>query len=1482
MRALLALCAVVAGLLVASPATASTIEPYVFGGFGDGSGSVGAPSPFEFTLGDVGVDAQSGNIYVASTFGETIYKLDSSGSPAPFSALAPATTLSQTVASDLFVDNSGTATQGRIYAFSMGGFSDPVQIGAYEPSGNPVPGFDLQVPGASTGDVAPDGSLWIASWSNGRVYQYDQNTGAPTGASFPTPPAQDLAIDSQGNFYVLEQSSREVRKYDSGGDLVGLFDATAQDPINAYPTLAVDRGNDHVFVDRKSFIVELTPSGTVVQRIGEPEPGYDGLIESQGIAINPHTHTIYASNEAPFPRHVDYFVTTPPVVAPDVETGPPALKGAEATLRATIDPDGVATTDCTFEWGPAAFPYANSVPCDQGDVLEGTGPQQVSASIAGLKMGETYHFRISAKNANSGVKRIGLDRSFVAQAPPEVSEEYASEVNTDGVRIRATIDSGSGPTTFQVEYGTDTGYGTVVPVPALPVLGRRSEPHEVSVQITGLSPGTEYHYRVIATNDAGTTESSEDHSFRTFPFTPVLDDPCENALARQQTGAAHLLECRAYELVSASNTNGYDVESPLVQGGTPFEGYPRASDRLLYSVHDGGIEGTGSPTNHGVDPYLAVRGGNGWTTSYVGIPADTTPSAKPFASTLLGADQGLRTFAFGGPRACSPCFPDGTTGIPVRTANGTLVQGMAGDSADGPRVPDGAVLGPLSANGSHLVFGSAEEIEDGGNSNGDVSIYDRDLLSGETQVVSTDPSGANLACLQGPGDCHAPGNPDGIGELAISADGSRIVVAQRVSTDSRGNDRWHPYMHIGSSPETVDLAPGASSGVLFGGMTADGSHAFYTTADQLVPGDTDSSADVYEAAVDDGEALSLHLVSTTSSGTASNSDSCNPVAEWNAGAAAANCDAISLAGGAGVASGDGTFYFLSPELLDGSEGEADQANLYVVPAGASPRFVAVLDSAVGKAPPPPEHPFLRAQGSATTASFLALDNSSGGGGDGSLYVADTGSNVVRKYDSSGALDSGWGSGGEIDGSTSPNGPFGAINGIAVDGSGNLVVISPTRLFRFAPNGDFLSDVSNEFLESLPRGLAIGPDGSYFQVGGFSPTVEKLDAGGNRIGAVTHDNTSAFAVDASNGDLYALTGEGSKIQHYAFESSNKTVDGCELDFFSGCEPTDVIASPLVHNAVAITVDPATHELYVDMGPEILVLDKTGHFVTRFGDGQLSGSSAVEFSPHTGYVYATDKVGGKVKVFGLQERPVSLDNAAVVHAGAQATVHSYGDFQVTPDGDYAAFGSAVPLTGYDNHGHLEVFRYSLADDQLDCVSCVPTNARATNDSRLAQSGLSLADDGRVFFTSSEALTLRDSDAKDDAYEWSDGRVELISTGISQFASEMLSASADGKDAFFFTRDALAAEDTQNGSLARIYDAREGGGRFVIPEPPPCAAADECHGPGSVAAAAPSIGSLAGTAAESPRKARPCRKKFVRRHGKCVKKRAKKAHHRRRAHR
>jgi hypothetical protein len=106
----------------------------------------------------------------------------------------------------------------------------------------------------------------------------------------------------------------------------------------------------------------------------------------------------------------------------------------------------------------------------------------------------------------------------VPDGPEVVEEGPLVLVSIRAVAITATSAIISwytfGPATSQVDYGTDDAYGTTTPLDAEEVTAHL-------VPLTGLSPDTEYHYRVRSSNDKGETAVSTDHVFRTLPETCV-------------------------------------------------------------------------------------------------------------------------------------------------------------------------------------------------------------------------------------------------------------------------------------------------------------------------------------------------------------------------------------------------------------------------------------------------------------------------------------------------------------------------------------------------------------------------------------------------------------------------------------------------------------------------------------------------------------------------------------------------------------------------------------------------------------------------------------------------------------------------------------------------------------------------------------------------------------------------------------------------
>ena len=528
-------------------------------------------------------------------------------------------------------------------------------------------------------------------------------------------------------------------------------------------------------------------------------------------------------------------------------------------------------------------------------------------------------------------ERLSVFHREPASAPYGLKPIAVDLIRSSKAELHSGLIEGGSATRYHFEYGTTTSYGSSSPSIS-PKLG--FYPITFEAELQGLQPDTTYHVRLVAENGVGTTYGN-DRVFKTYSVPgATVEAACPNSLARKQTAALRLPDCRAYELVSAKDTAGYEVESYLAPGQDSFGGYPNAVDRVLYSTHSGAIPGPWDATNNGIDPYIATRGPEGWTTTYAGLPANINGQTPSFASSLGEADGSLDTLAFAGPKLCAPCFAGATpeTGIPVRLPSGALVQGMAGSLNPGVAAarPEGKVAQWFSGDGRQLLFASKYAYEPGANNNGsDLTVYERDLAAGTTRIVSVDPLGATLT---GPG----------ISELAVSQDGSRVLVGKRVSVDPAGNEYVHPYLYVAGHAGSIDLDPGGTAGVLFAGMSEDGSKVYFTTADKLLPPDQDPSADLYEATVDPYGRLSISLLS------GGGAASCNPVsnserAHWNGAGAAANCDPLAVGGGGGVSASGDVVYFLSPEQLAGAQGTANQPNLYRSEGGGAPSFVATLE-----------------------------------------------------------------------------------------------------------------------------------------------------------------------------------------------------------------------------------------------------------------------------------------------------------------------------------------------------------------------------------------------------------------------------------------------------------------------------------------------------------------------------------------------------------
>jgi hypothetical protein len=247
------------------------------------------------------------------------------------------------------------------------------------------------------------------------------------------------------------------------------------------------------------------------------------------------------------------------------------------------------------------------------------------------------------------------------------------------------------------------------------------------------------------------------------------------------------------------------------------------------------------------------------------------------------------------------------------------------------------------------------------------------------------------------------------------------------------------------------------------------------------------------------------------------------------------------------------------------------------------------------------------------------------------------------------------------------------------------------------------------------------------------------------------------------------------------------------------------------------------------------------------------------------------------------------------------------QSTHGGDVLVFLSSAKLTPGDTSSVPQLFTYSADDESLARVSIGQTGPASGNVETFrdapqiatqqfgrvglptaADTGLSLAAGGsRIFFTSAAELAPGAEHNAVNVYEYSAGRVYLISSGNDASlnnrapAVNLLGSDPSGQDAFFTSEAKLVPQygDTQ----VALYDAREEGG-FPAPVLEAGCLGETCRGASGVAPAYQSPGSAgqAGSGnvlppASAPKKVvkktAKCKKPEKLIHGKCVKPKSRK---------
>jgi hypothetical protein len=239
--------------------------------------------------------------------------------------------------------------------------------------------------------------------------------------------------------------------------------------------------------------------------------------------------------------------------APVVTTQAASSVGASsATLNGTVNPGRLATT-YHFEYGTTTA-YGSQSPAVDASAGSGSTAVSVSTALSSLTAGTTYHFRLVATNAAGAT--LGSDLMFTTLTPPVATTGTATSVIDTGATLNGTVDANGTATTYHFEYGTTASYGSQT---AATSAGSGTSPVSESAAVTGLSPGTTYHFRIVATSAAGTSNGS-DQTFTTGVKPSVTTQP---ATALAADGAT---------LNGSVNPNGYATSYHFEYGTTTAYG----------------------------------------------------------------------------------------------------------------------------------------------------------------------------------------------------------------------------------------------------------------------------------------------------------------------------------------------------------------------------------------------------------------------------------------------------------------------------------------------------------------------------------------------------------------------------------------------------------------------------------------------------------------------------------------------------------------------------------------------------------------------------------------------------------------------------------------------------------------------------------------------------------------------------------------------
>jgi hypothetical protein len=610
----------------------------------------------------VAADGASGDVYVADAGNHRVLKFDSLGNlllgfgagvggagvDVCASVCAVGTSGSapgEFVTPDfLAVDESGGPSSGDVYVADTG---DDV-VSKFDSAGNLVTtwGAGGQLDGSSTGAgkfaplggvaVNPSGELFVLvavpegnDVFRAKVFKFAQDGTFEAEEKLGERDMKPLglAIDGKGNLF-RATGSGPIEEFTSSYEDLGSVTPAQTSFVPTALTVSQTTGSLYVTTEdteaEKQTVDQYTfnAAGEVIEPFGStcpvvmfsegchPSSSVSPPFVASGVGVDSHSGNVFVSN--PVAGEVATFV---PITVPDVRTETASGVGATtSTFNGTVNPDGIALSDCRFEYGTDET-YGQSAPCvPAATAIPINGDTAVSAQVEGLEPGTCYDFRLVAANAEGGSP--ANNERVCTPPPPSIDSAVVTELTATSARLVATINPEGFEAHYRFEYGTTDSYGTTVPVPD-GLTPWAEWDVTVAQPISHLSPNVTYHWRVVAVNPNGTTVSP-DHTFI------------------YEYAGMNLPDGREYEMVTPAQKNGAVIG---FSAGMAPEGASDGSRVMAPTIQcfAGAVSCTASRGLGIGVPYEFSRTSSGWIASSLAPPASISTTSSPWWYSAQGA-----------------------------------------------------------------------------------------------------------------------------------------------------------------------------------------------------------------------------------------------------------------------------------------------------------------------------------------------------------------------------------------------------------------------------------------------------------------------------------------------------------------------------------------------------------------------------------------------------------------------------------------------------------------------------------------------------------------------------------------------------------------------------------------------------------------------------------------------------------------------------